>query len=224
MPGSSDQPTAHGSSPLARGTPWPGMRKLGEKRFIPAGAGNTRGVPTTETRWPVHPRWRGEHGGSAAVVDWINGSSPLARGTQFRVHLANPGMRFIPAGAGNTNCPSASGFSETVHPRWRGEHCFSLGASEPTNGSSPLARGTLIDYIEDSHRTRFIPAGAGNTLPECSPKGVEAVHPRWRGEHASRGSSYQAASGSSPLARGTRLPPSKPPSCWRFIPAGAGNT
>ena len=50
-----------GSSPLARGTLGSVMRGHGCRRFIPAGAGNTRlGAPAKHRR-AVHPRWRGEH-------------------------------------------------------------------------------------------------------------------------------------------------------------------
>ncbi|EBW9798689.1 hypothetical protein DQR54_21195, partial [Salmonella enterica subsp. enterica serovar Montevideo] len=35
-------------------------------------------------------------------------------------------------------------------------------------------------------RTRFIPAGAGNTLPTSDDAKPEPVYPRWRGEHTKR--------------------------------------
>ena len=51
-----------------------------------------------------------------------------------------------------------------------------------------------------------------------------AVYPRWRGEHISALSTAISVSGLSPLARGT-LPLYMPECrCYRFIPAGAGNT
>ena len=70
-----------GLSPLARGTlalqqqhPWP-------RRFIPAGAGNTRVGKSRGNRTPVYPRWRGEHSSHARPPLIAPGLSPLARGT-----------------------------------------------------------------------------------------------------------------------------------------------
>ncbi|ESG00183.1 hypothetical protein SEEPB585_15959 [Salmonella enterica subsp. enterica serovar Paratyphi B str. ATCC BAA-1585] len=72
--------------------------------------------------------------------------------------------------------------------------------------------------------TRFIPAGAGNTILVLSPGRKRAVYPRWRGEHLSGALAGGNTFGLSPLARGT--PNKGYPHCTRerFIPAGAGNT
>ena len=112
-----------GSSPLARGTHRHGLALRRQRRFIPAGAGNTCSTASIKTRTPVHPRWRGEH-----------------------VALINAGRlrwRFIPAGAGNTIKHVADQIID--------------------GGSSPLARGTL--------------------RPPSPALLLNAVHPRWRGEH-----------------------------------------
>ena len=72
--------------------------------------------------------------------------------------------------------------------------------------------------------TRLIPAGAGSTTDPgprtCHPR----AHPRWRGEHFGAAGLLQAATGSSPLARGApgQDESTKPPT--RLIPAGAGST
>ena len=93
---------AGGSSPLARGTPVKAGRWAFERRFIPAGAGNTTPAPTVRRSIPVHPRWRGEHGVAELEFTPGGGSSPLARGT-LDVGLGQlVESRFIPAGAGNT--------------------------------------------------------------------------------------------------------------------------
>ncbi len=73
--------TAHGLSPLARGTrtKYPSLNP--RRRFIPAGAGNTIETFHAIKQAAVYPRWRGEH----LLIKWrarcVYGLSPLARGT-----------------------------------------------------------------------------------------------------------------------------------------------
>ena len=112
----------------------------------------------------------------------------------------------------------------TVHPRRRGEHTLDVTGDDATIGSSPQARGTLILPAFTSTSTRFIPAGAGNTLQQNSQRSSRPVHPRRRGEHSPFLPLPVRNAGSSPQARGTprTLEPCR--SFWRFIPAGAGNT
>ena len=73
-------------------------------------------------------------------------------------------------------------------------------------------------------RTRFIPAGAGNTgvIPIAARNA--AVYPRWRGEHDKSLTKNNSTPGLSPLARGTHHYFGKSVIKNRFIPAGAGNT
>ncbi len=72
--------------------------------------------------------------------------------------------------------------------------------------------------------TRFIPAGAGNTVLDHFKFTIDSVYPRWRGEHTDCGICSVQILGLSPLARGTlnHQPDHQLP--HRFIPAGAGNT
>ena len=255
----------HGSSPLARGTPHAAAYHFKQRRFIPAGAGNTcllcpAGYRlAVHPRWrgehkewrkfckkgvwfipagagntsrlgiaimttPVHPRWRGEHTSGNVDNGFADGSSPLARGTQVLEGGQGLGLRFIPAGAGNTRrfrrCPRR----HPVHPRWRGEHARHPAAKPPGAGSSPLARGTRSLSALFSWAVRFIPAGAGNTTVDVVMIDRTVVHPRWRGEHGIETVSQDRDGGSSPLARGTPLTVPARPDTSRFIPAGAGNT
>ncbi len=53
--------TTGGLSPLARGTPNRKAPAVRLGRFIPAGAGNTRGGFLIHMAQSVYPRWRGEH-------------------------------------------------------------------------------------------------------------------------------------------------------------------
>ena len=132
--------------------------------------------------------------------------------------------RFIPAGAGNTVVLRGFTSRLAVHPRWRGEHASVLACTKWENGSSPLARGTHLLAVLAHGDVRFIPAGAGNTSDSLGIPSVEAVHPRWRGEHHGPVAARCDTVGSSPLARGTQAYTSIANRMRRFIPAGAGNT
>ena len=195
---------ATGLSPLARGTPDGNGGFLTEKRFIPAGAGNTTDYESFFRTLPVYPRWRGEHTYLLEDPASAIGLSPLARGTPFQRTAMLSAMRFIPAGAGNTNQKSPPFPIMTVYPRWRGEH--------------------EQDWLYPCCFRRFIPAGAGNTGLIEARSVANSVYPRWRGEHTYHDCKYQSISGLSPLARGTPVSARKAPGDGRFIPAGAGNT
>ena len=153
----------NGSSPRARGTLVHRRRGRRCRRFIPAGAGNTRIATATATAITVHPRGRGEHGKACVLPACQAGSSPRARGTHGRPCRRSGEDRFIPAGAGNTARTRPTKARPTVHPRGRGEHEDGNGAHRIRHGSSPRARGTQqrVDLLH--HLGRFIPAGAGNT-------------------------------------------------------------
>ena len=113
---------------------------------------------------------------------------------------------------------------QTVHPRSRGEHTLAIRLAEQVAGSSPLARGTHADYGAARRAWRFIPARAGNTGAEAGRQPHDSVHPRSRGEHFPSLRRTPRPTGSSPLARGTRLSDGYAGSGQRFIPARAGNT
>ncbi len=193
-----------GLSPLARGTPQILLLNWRLPRFIPAGAGNTPVFCCSMCRCPVYPRWRGEHVYIFNILIIQDGLSPLARGTLRAAREAHQDKRFIPAGAGNTASKSILRCLRTVYPRWRGEHWLDLSSVIKSPGLSPLARGTQQWRALPALQIRFIPAGAGNT-PERPPVYlVQAVYPRWRGEHHLETVLKHYRFGLSPLARGTR--------------------
>ena len=138
-----------GSSPLARGTASGCLRSGKRHRFIPARAGN--GI--TPSAWlnvgSVHPRSRGERtAGTSSSVD-PSGSSPLARGTGRRSAPTHALFRFIPARAGNGVHRQPPPSVRPVHPRSRGERLGSPGHASHGTGSSPLARGTVVNGEPD---------------------------------------------------------------------------
>ena len=177
-----------GSSPLARGTADPEGAQRGDRRFIPAGAGNSTTALLRKSWLTVHPRWRGEQVLAKASRSSLPGSSPLARGTGRFVKWNEPPTRFIPAGAGNRLLEALEGLAEAVHPRWRGEQGTFDTENGWLGGSSPLARGTGEQNAGRDSGGRFIPAGAGNRLGDGCGLAMGAVHPRWRGEQFFTGS------------------------------------
>ncbi len=132
-----------GLSPLARGTPVFANLWTIAIRFIPAGAGNTGARNTKPCICSVYPRWRGEHVHTQTITESQNGLSPLARGTPVLLFCAVVTDRFIPAGAGNTPTLSIIMVSDTVYPRWRGEH---------SNHNLLL----INDFLSQSQSTNFI--------------------------------------------------------------------
>ena len=92
------------------------------------------------------------------------------------------------------------------------------------SGLSPLARGTLIAGSQKKAALRFIPAGAGNSTRLLRPFCHCSVYPRWRGELPLLAPSTMYIPGLSPLARGTPAECHLLKMCFRFIPAGAGNS
>ena len=153
-----------GLSPLARGT-HPEINGDGAfTRFIPAGAGNSCRCITKRLQCPVYPRWRGELSKLKHCTQASGGLSPLARGTQWGNNMAVLRLRFIPAGAGNSQILHALRRVIPVYPRWRGELIPSSTSTTCARGLSPLARGTRGGIHEDRAARRFIPAGAGNSL------------------------------------------------------------
>ena len=152
----------------------------------------------------VYPRWRGELDRTASVVSSGSGLSPLARGTPVFANLWTIAIRFIPAGAGNTGARNTKPCICSVYPRWRGEHWLCNSSTHDHVGLSPLARGTHYAFLRLPGFCRFIPAGAGNTLPPESINSWYAVYPRWRGEHPHVDYINIMGRGLSPLARGTR--------------------
>ena len=221
---SRDRSMRVGSSPLARGTLLWSLASPPPVRFIPARAGNTSAAGWTRTASAVHPRSRGEHGTPTSSRRTGSGSSPLARGTRRHPRRAPDRDRFIPARAGNTGRAWICTGRSAVHPRSRGEHFFPLPVTLTLAGSSPLARGTRRLDARSRLRHRFIPARAGNTVPDGPARGGIPVHPRSRGEHAVAVAVVHSVTGSSPLARGTRTAPVHTVPSVRFIPARAGNT
>ena len=123
-----------------------------------------RGIRPTPSEAP--PRLRGELSTDALGVEKISGSSPLTRRTHRLPLWFPPKWRFIPAYAGNSCLSTIPKCSLSVHPRLRGELISSCVSAARFGGSSPLTRGTRVEFCLRLSVLRFIPAYAGNSLKQ----------------------------------------------------------
>ena len=156
---------AAGSSPLARGLREAFPEFFVWERIIPARAGFTS-VSVCDARAPAdHPRSRGVYVTRSRRCRPASGSSPLARGLQGEAAESSKKGRIIPARAGFTVVGEGSVYDVKDHPRTRGVYVTLSVTSVDWRGSSPLARGLLIDPGFHGQITRIIPARAGFT--EC---------------------------------------------------------
>ena len=171
-----------GSSPRVRGT---GRYTTGSRsicRFIPARAGNRMAKPSETTGSPVHPRACGEQTRFTGPSCHLIGSSPRVRGTASVPLVDDALNRFIPARAGNRSERSRLSVSTPVHPRACGEQCPQRWHWNPSIGSSPRVRGTVVTLRPRRAGFRFIPARAGNSGVQSGARQGHPVHPRACGE------------------------------------------
>ena len=132
-----------GSSPLARGLPWPRSSAWAQQD---------------------HPRSRGVYELPPHTHEIGEGSSPLARGLRRRRRPPRRQGRIIPARAGFTADSASSDTGHSDHPRSRGVYSDMISPSFRPAGSSPLARGLPAHRDARVVRRRIIPARAGFTL------------------------------------------------------------
>ena len=214
----------NGSSLRAQGTPRIRRIRHYQRRFIPAGAGNTRGRNTSGDPRAVHPCGRREHVFISCLMTWERGSSLRAQGTPSESNEYLFHDRFIPAGAGNTALRGYQRLNKPVHPCGRREHLNMVKQKMAQTGSSLRAQGTPGHRSVQQLCRRFIPAGAGNTGQHLTPTKPGTVHPCGRREHNCVRSPPHSSTGSSLRAQGTPEVSPIAERVNRFIPAGAGNT
>ena len=172
-----------GSSPHARGAPAVVGVDERDVGIIPACAGSTELHAGRRHRAGDHPRMRGEHAPDNASATCSRGSSPHARGAPLRPFRPPGGVGIIPACAGSTRRSNSLSYSSGDHPRMRGEHVYSVDAPVSSLGSSPHARGALVEEFVVVGRHGIIPACAGSTVTERVKGEWSEDHPRMRGEH-----------------------------------------
>ena len=195
---------AWGSSPHARGLhrrPGRGPHIL---RIIPACAGFTAATGAPNSPHSDHPRMRGVY------------SVPRQAGKSF--------LWIIPACAGFTRRSTVVIRSLPDHPRMRGVYRVRGWCAVSGVGSSPHARGLPRIPFRTAQYPRIIPACAGFTRYRRRWRDRDRDHPRMRGVYVSRTRALNSSDGSSPHARGLRMPTYASPEDLGIIPACAGFT
>ena len=170
--------------------------------IIPARAGFTPRAPASHARSSDHPRSRGVYSQPWRCRTLSLGSSPLARGlpATLTVLLLTPGI--IPARAGFTGPGRAAPHHAQDHPRSRGVYWSGWCWRGSSRGSSPLARGLLVEFGGPEAGRRIIPARAGFTFAFARLRATSQDHPRSRGVYFPTTVRTTGTRGSSPLARG----------------------
>ena len=90
------------------------------------------------------------------------------------------------------------------------------------NGSSPLARGTLLGVTDLEAEARLIPARAGNMQTLIRTSTCSSAHPRSRGEHKKRLRVWWTLSRLIPARAGNIHPRRSPPSTRTAHPRSRG--
>ena len=152
-----------GSSPLARGLHSAHCAGTTRARIIPARAGFTAHVEIVLSLFWDHPRSRGVYETMGISLQFVAGSSPLARGLPVLGPVERRFGRIIPARAGFTSGGSRSRCRRSDHPRSRGVYDGVDRGEKVDRGSSPLARGLPPVQSNCAPVWRIIPARAGFT-------------------------------------------------------------
>ena len=110
---------------------------------------------------------RGVHPSGSGTGRGTLGSSPHARGPYFSRAMRKCFNRIIPACAGSI-APYRTGRQRVQdHPRMRGVHDASTADTFNVTGSSPHARGPLMDLHNKFNGIGIIPACAGSILKKA---------------------------------------------------------
>ena len=155
-------------------------------------------------------------------VRW--GSSPHARGLRAPARTPAPSTRIIPACAGFTRPARRPEPGHSDHPRMRGVYAATARVTATAGGSSPHARGLLVNENWWIGRERIIPARAGFTGRRADRLPLARDHPRTRGVYRGATPLASLAVGSSPHARGLPVTAGFRGLLCGIIPARAGFT
>ena len=197
-------PTAFcpGSSPRMRGKQCGIRVGDGQRRIIPAHAGQTNRCLRCRPSRPDHPRACGANTPANLLTVWRYGSSPRMRGKHSVGFAQVVHPRIIPAHAGQTSACAWAALPWTDHPRACGANLSQIGMHSRPAGSSPRMRGKRPTVAKKAAKVRIIPAHAGQTRHDIPTSGRSPDHPRACGANMDAPIAAQLRVGSSPRMRG----------------------
>ena len=213
-----------GSSPRVRGKLAREGGQCGERRIIPARAGQTLPLCSHSSRPPDHPRACGANVIHSCGCTPVAGSSPRVRGKPGADGQGRGRPRIIPARAGQTYAASLAVSLRSDHPRACGANAVWRSIFMGKFGSSPRVRGKLRCLHYRCPPVRIIPARAGQTVADVAKLYVSPDHPRACGANHSDIVNTGFEYGSSPRVRGKLAESEGAPVPFRIIPARAGQT
>ena len=199
---------ARGLSPPTRGNRLLRVRRAGQRRSIPAHAGEPTRPARRRRPVEVYPRPRGGTDCTHVQIHERAGLSPPTRGNPERGAGVEAHERSIPAHAGEPTSFGRTLGTPGVYPRPRGGTLHPRIWSRAVSGLSPPTRGNPRSPRRSSTSSGSIPAHAGE--PVRRPIGIRfcQVYPRPRGGTAGASPSLSLSAGLSPPTRGnrTRIP------------------
>ena len=211
-----------GLSPRVRGNPLASGAEPGQRRSIPACAGE----PLQWRRWgrqhPVYPRVCGGTACTSAPTLSSVGLSPRVRGNRRLGVARGPDVGSIPACAGEPRKGYQERAPPAVYPRVCGGTAILLRLLRNTRGLSPRVRGNRARQASARAAYRSIPACAGEPPCRHCRHRRERVYPRVCGGTPTEREAETLAGGLSPRVRGNRRWPDRRPRMPGSIPACAG--
>ena len=127
----------------------------------------------------------GEHGLVLYFRHSFLGSSPYARGAPGCSTTLACSRGIIPVCTGSTWREPQLRPWVRDHPRMHGEHALTDEPQDPSDGSSPYARGAPGEQAEPRKRQGIIPVCTGSTILTAGSRQWLRDHPRMHGEHQS---------------------------------------
>ena len=213
-----------GLSPRVRGKLALGDPRFGERRSIPACAGETSSSATQCSESKVYPRVCGGNILGRGHISGGQGLSPRVRGKLLKAQGFADAARSIPACAGETAGAGSHPADNEVYPRVCGGNLPAGDGLAARAGLSPRVRGKPAKCRRAGIGHGSIPACAGETSPRREWRRVAAVYPRVCGGNLAPLAVVMALAGLSPRVRGKQVVAAAGRHRIRSIPACAGET